>query len=94
MSLYLLLMEERYRAPVSQGLLWNAGDPVMQLVQRKQLELASLLARRNALAAHLWQERPAAPPLKHVRRGAGGVGAGRQDGGRRRTCVLPLAFHC
>jgi hypothetical protein len=65
-SLYLLLMEERYRAPVTAGLLWNVNQPAMQLVPRKQQELAPLLARRNALAAHLWQERPAAPPLLQV----------------------------
>jgi hypothetical protein len=62
-SLYLLLMEERYRAPVSHGLLWNVHQQKMQLVPRKPQELAPLLARRNALAAHLWQERPAAPPM-------------------------------
>ena len=67
MSLYLLLMEERYRSPVSHGLLWNVNVPTMQLVPRRQSELAPLLARRNALAARLWQERPAAPPVLRVR---------------------------
>lgn len=66
MSLYLLLMEERYRTPVSHGLLWNVHQQAMQLVPRKQQELAPLLARRNALAAHLWQERPRAPPMIQV----------------------------
>jgi hypothetical protein len=59
-------MEERYRTPVSSGLLWNVNQPAMQLVPRKHAELAPLLARRNALAAHLWQERPPAPPMLQV----------------------------
>lgn len=63
MSLYLLLMEERYGASAPHGLLWNVQSPGMQLVPRRQDELAPLLARRNALAAHLWQARPSAPPM-------------------------------
>ena len=65
-SLYLLLLEERYGAAAPHGLLWNAQSPEMALVPRRQGELAPLVARRNALAAHLWQERPAAPPMLHV----------------------------
>lgn len=75
MSLYLLLMEERYGAPIAAGLLWNVGAPAMKLVPRRQQELAPLLARRNALAAHLWQERPHAPPMLQVSSArAGGAG--------------------
>jgi len=60
-SLYLLLMEARYQLGLPPaGLLWNVNNACMSLVPAKHEELAPLLACRNRLAAHLWQEVP--PP--------------------------------
>jgi hypothetical protein len=92
-SLYLLLMEERYRSPVTAGLLWNVNQPSMQLVPRKQQELAPLLARRNALAAHLWQERPAAPPMLQVQPWGRGRGPVPKLAGLSAR-LLPFALAC
>lgn len=65
-SLYLLLLEDRYNQPVTSGLLWNINQPTMQLVQHQHQEVAPLLARRNQLAAFLWQAHPPAPPMLQV----------------------------
>jgi hypothetical protein len=67
-TLYLLLMEARYglgQPPA--GLLWNVNSPVMTLIPAKHNELASLLACRNRLAAHLWQDVPPPPSMLGVR---------------------------
>jgi hypothetical protein len=66
-TLYLLLMEARYGlGTLPAGLLWNVHSPVMTLVPAKQHELASLLACRNRLAAHLWQDVPPPPSMLGV----------------------------
>eukprot|EP00798_Chlamydomonas_sp_ICE-L_P015376 gene15376-21461_t len=55
-SLYLLLIEERYKNNPDLGLLWN-------VVQRAPGELAALMLHRNRLATHLAGPSPTAPPM-------------------------------
>lgn len=65
-SLYLLLMEDRYGQPCDMGVLWNVNDgPMMHAVQRVQGELGVLLMHRNRLAAHMVGTVRAAPPMLH-----------------------------
>jgi len=62
-ALYLLLMRDRYAAPVSAGLLWNARDAGMSVVHYRHSEVAPIMARRNGVVAALAGARgPAAPP--------------------------------
>lgn len=61
-SLYLLLMEERYSRPMTHGLLWNVHSPSMAAVAHAHNEIASILMHRNRLAVHLVGNVPQAPP--------------------------------
>ncbi|KAL4448106.1 hypothetical protein ABPG75_005325 [Micractinium tetrahymenae] len=57
--LYLLLMEERYGRPLDWGMLWYTGQPDPQLVAKRPMDLACLMAVRNRLAAAIaHQEMP------------------------------------
>ncbi len=68
MSLYLLLLEQRYQVAAPAGLLWNLNhNGAMQLVRKRPGELSALMARRNGLAAALAPAVPVAPPMLQVR---------------------------
>lgn len=51
-SLYLMLMEDRYQQPCDMGLLWNINEgTTMQPVQRVHGELAALMMHRCGVRA-------------------------------------------
>ena len=52
-SLYLLLMQERYGQVIESGLLWYLGSLSPHQVKRVPAELQALITHRNTLAAHL-----------------------------------------
>ncbi|KAK9824153.1 hypothetical protein WJX72_008129 [[Myrmecia] bisecta] len=66
-SLYLLLMEERYGATMERGLLWYLGQAAPEVVRSVPAELAALLMQRNLLAAFLQDGRPLPPLLQQPR---------------------------
>lgn len=50
-TLYLLLMEERYGAAMPRGLLWYLSQARPEVVRRVPEEVSALLMQRNQLAA-------------------------------------------
>ena len=62
-SLYLLLMGERYGITLERGLLWYLGHAAPEVIRAVPGELASLLAQRNRLAAALAAPSTPLPPL-------------------------------
>ncbi len=62
-SLYLLLMGERYGVTLERGLLWYLGQAAPEIVRAVPGELSSLLAQRNRLAAALAKPSAPLPPL-------------------------------
>ncbi|KAG2453466.1 hypothetical protein HYH02_001687 [Chlamydomonas schloesseri] len=60
--LYLLLMEDRYRTAVRKGLLFHLGTPHMAAVSYSHATLASVMVKRNRLAAHLVGAASRPPP--------------------------------
>ena len=60
--LYLLLMEDRYRTAVRKGLLFHRGMPHMASVAYSHATLASVMVKRNRLAAHLVGAASRPPP--------------------------------
>lgn len=60
-------MEVRYQLGLlPAGLLWNVNSHNMALVPAKQEEIAPLMACRNRLALHLWQDVPTPPRMLGV----------------------------
>lgn len=57
-SLYLLLMQERYGQVIESGLLWYLGSLSPHLVRLVPAEIQALLVHRNALAGHLMPGQP------------------------------------
>ena len=57
-SLYLLLMQERYGQVIESGLLWYLGSLSPQLVKSVPAELQALIKHRNALAGQLMPGQP------------------------------------
>ncbi|KAG2439348.1 hypothetical protein HXX76_004707 [Chlamydomonas incerta] len=60
--LYLLLMEDRYRTAVRKGLLFHKGMAHMATVPYSHATLASVMVKRNRLAAHLVGAASRPPP--------------------------------
>ena len=57
-SLYLLLMQERYGQVIESGLLWYLGSVSPQQVKLVPEELQSLIQLRNSLASYLVPGQP------------------------------------
>ncbi|KAK9846251.1 hypothetical protein WJX81_000082 [Elliptochloris bilobata] len=70
-TLYLLLLEERYGAPMSRGLLWYLSQPRPEVVRRVPEEVSALLMQRNQLASAL-AHGTRLPPLLRDPRACGG----------------------
>ena len=70
-TLYLLLMEQRYGAAMPRGLLWYLSQPQPEVVRRVPEEVSALLMQRNQLAAAL-SRGGQLPPLQRDPRICGG----------------------
>ncbi|BDA50404.1 DNA replication ATP-dependent helicase/nuclease DNA2 [Coccomyxa sp. Obi] len=66
-TLYQLLMEERYGEPIEAGLLWYLNQSSPEIVTRSPYEVAGLMMQRNALAARLGRARSLPPMLREER---------------------------
>ena len=63
-SLYLLLMQERYGQVIESGLLWYLGSLSPQQVRMVPQEIQALIMHRNILAGHMM---PGAPLPEVIR---------------------------
>ncbi|CAL8464813.1 g4348 [Coccomyxa elongata] len=66
-TLYQLLMEERYGEAIEAGLLWYLNQASPEIVTRSPYEVAGLMMQRNALAARLGREHSLPPMLREER---------------------------